>query len=199
MEGCKLVQIQSYENMDRTAGTTAVCAPCHYCKDRMGPESSTGDPAGLIWLDTLLPTVVGLSTFGGSITFTIIPAQNAIPTNRFDEGTVRTFVSLAWLFFILAFGCASTAQMVLALHRETIKAGFMDQRRKTGGWDWVVIGLFCWFPMSLFLQLLILTAFLFLSLVVVAFVPVVGWIAVCMTSLFFAGSVIVWALWVTTH
>jgi hypothetical protein len=160
------------------------------------------DPPGLTWLEGFLPSVIVLSSFGGSITFTVIPSQNQSPDSRFNPQNVRNYLALAWLFFVLALGAASTAQMVLTFHRPTVKAGFEKRPyrkwkkdvKDPGRWDFAVVRMFCWFPLSLLLQMLVLLAFLFLSFVVFAYAPAVGSVALGFTGLSTIGVVVLWAL-----
>lgn len=160
------------------------------------------EPPGLTWIEGFLPSVIVLSSFGGSITFTVIPSQNQSPDSRFNPQNVRNYLALAWLFFVLALATASTAQMVLTFHRPTVKAGFENgsyrewKKGVTGPnrWDPAVVRMFCWFPLSLLLQMLVLLAFLFLSFVVFAYAPAVGSVALGFTGLSTIGAVLIWVL-----
>src|SRR5690348_13775172 len=74
---------------------------------KQSPEKTV--PLGLTRLEGFLPIFITLCSFGGSITFTVIPTIDdgtPIP-HRFSATEVRTFLSLAWLFFVLALGLAA--------------------------------------------------------------------------------------------
>src|SRR4051812_17833012 len=90
---------------------------------------TTEDPIAVEWLDVFLPTVVQIAIFGGSITFTVVISNNKTPSAyKFREGTVTTFLALAWLFFVLALALASIAQMALSANRALIVRGFLDAK-----------------------------------------------------------------------
>jgi hypothetical protein len=118
------------------------------------------------WWDSFSKGIIGISTFGASISFSVIVTdlpdpiaiRESTPTKlgskiHFDKETVRKFLSLAWLMFLLALGFALISQLKL--------------RRSNGmGGSLQFLGLV--------LNGLILSAFMFLSLAVAAYVPEVG-------------------------
>jgi hypothetical protein len=163
----------------------------------------------LDWLDAFLPAVIAVSTFGGSITFTLIPGQLQAPSSTFEVSTVRVFLSLAWLFFFLAFAFAGVASLVLSFQRDNIKTTPNEQspeqqnpeeqnpqqppkarstRRNERYANWFIAH----FPISLMLQILVLLAFSFLGLAVAAYVPGVGWVAVGVTVVAIPAAVYFW-------
>lgn len=155
------------------------------------------DRPGLVWIEKLLPSIIVLSTFGGSITFSVIPSiDDAQPPNQdFTPQNVRTSLALAWLFFFLALATASAGKAILAFQRPSINAGFARKPpQEDNRWTGLVTWMFCRFPLSVFLQVLVLLAFLFSALVVVAYVEVVGWIAVAFTVFFIALAIAVWIM-----
>ncbi|OAL54617.1 hypothetical protein IQ07DRAFT_583869 [Pyrenochaeta sp. DS3sAY3a] len=174
------------------ANTTCSCTKKH-------------DPVGLSWLDNLLPSIVALSVFGGSITFSIIPSidDEKKPANQtVSSHQVRKYLSLAWLFFTLALVLSTAAQYVLAFNRPVVRVGFWriedgdcpvlsEQEKK---WCTPVNFMFCFVPMSLILQILVQLAFFFLALVVVAYVEVVGWVAVGFIGVSIGGTILVWII-----
>ncbi|QDS73239.1 hypothetical protein FKW77_004013 [Venturia effusa] len=155
--------------------------------------ATSPEPAELIWIESFFPAVIVLASFGGSITFSVIPSQLENSHNtRIGNQEVRNFLALAWLFFALALGTASTGQLVLTFHRENIEKRFQGQGISTERWARQAVWLICSFPISLVLQLLVLAAFLFLALVIAAYSPAVGWTAVGFASAGIVGAVPVW-------
>jgi uncharacterized low-complexity protein len=165
------------------------------------------DPPGFSWIESFLPAVIALSTFGGSITFSVIPsiASTDEPPYVFGVVAVRYFLSLAWLFFALALGISSAGQLVLTFHRDVVKEGFKAEKwsvwdrmygdrpeRDKKPWQRPAVCIFVRLPMSLVLQVLVLLAFLFLALVVVAYAKIVGWVAVAFTGIFMIGAFVMW-------
>ncbi|KAH0537510.1 hypothetical protein FGG08_005685 [Glutinoglossum americanum] len=166
-----------------------------------------GKPSGeraVEWWEGFLPAVIGVSTFGGSITFSVIVSeiadpgrlnpsnQNAVTYTRFQRETVRMFLALSWLLFIMALGVASMVAQLLSFHRERFRDNFekpmsgmpiLNMITNGGGLH----------GLSLLLNGLMLGAFYFLSLAVVAYVETVGWIAVAFTSTY---VLIVGGVWV---
>jgi len=175
--------------------------------------SKTQDEIAVEWLDKFLPTAIEIAIFGGSITFTVVISKNNDLAHIFGAGTVTTFLALAWLFFVLALALASIAQMALSVNRDLVLKGFHKERCKTSKaegdrkaqetneelceWrttkmDIFVVWMFVKFPLSLTVQIFILTAFVFLSLVVVAYRKEVGFIAVGFTGLCTFGAIVAW-------
>jgi hypothetical protein len=125
-----------------------------------------------------LSFILSVSIFGASI-FTVIVSDIADPAEiskspRFDRETVRMFLALAWLLFVVALGIAGFSLSVVTIRRERVRNG-SDQ-----AWNvrWKRLGL----ASSFVLQTCILGAFMFLSLAVVAYTEGGGWAAVACTS-----------------
>jgi hypothetical protein len=138
------------------------------------PNQSTSNARS--WWDSFSKGVIGISTFGASISFSVIVtdlpdpvAIRAASTSSlaakitFEKETVRKFLSLAWLMFLLALGFALISQLKL---------------RKSDGTGGSLKFL------GLILNGLILSAFMFLSLSVAAYVPEVGMAGVGFLSWF---------------
>jgi hypothetical protein len=135
----------------------------------------------LHWWDSFSKGIIGISTIGASICFSVIFSDLPDPVAirqvhdtafskkiHFDRETVRKFLSLSWLMFVLALGFAIIAQLKL---------------RKSTSWGSGLKAL------EITLNCLVLAAFMFLSLAVAAFVPEVGIAGVAFLS-FFAFTVI---------
>ncbi|KAM3500982.1 hypothetical protein MY10362_005938 [Beauveria mimosiformis] len=125
-----------------------------------------------------LSFILTLSIFGAS-TFTIIVSEIADPSHGkaspgFTRDTVRALLGGAWLLFVLALGLVALSMSLLALQREHAALQFDGPRRNA----WEHLGLF---GVSL-IQLFVISAFVLLSIVLVAYTKTVGWIAVAITS-----------------
>jgi MFS family permease len=137
---------------------------------------------------TFISFIVGVSIFGAS-TFAIIAGQiqdprQLSPTARFDMQTVRIFLALAWLYFIIALGVAGFSSSILTLKQEKHSVLTEDWHRR-----WKKFSL----AASIFLQSLVIGAFWFLSLALIAYVEVVGWIAVVVSG---AAGIFALVLWI---
>mgnify|MGYP004503243875 CR=1 FL=1 len=144
------------------------------------PKSSadTGSLETIKSFEGFLSFVLSLSIFGAS-TFAIIVSEIANPSEvspnaRFTRETVRSFLGIAWLLFIVALGIVAVSMSLLAYKREHPTAGF------EGFWEqrWDRLGLVA----SSLIQVSVIAAFLFLSLVLVAYTEAVGWVAVALSS-----------------
>ena len=150
-------------------------------------------PAEVQWLDSFLPSIIAVATFGGSITFSLVPAEPRAPST-FDKGKVTTFLALAWLFFLLALGYAISLALVLGFQRKVITDTLKGVGNPSGFSEkWAVIWVVV-MPVSLFLQIFILLAFFFLALVVLAYSKTVGIIAAVITGFFALAALVVWVV-----
>lgn len=120
--------------------------------------------------------IFSVAIFGAS-TFAVIAGQMADPADLwrpdgppFRLPTVRVFLSVAWLCFVLAIALAGYSSSLLTVLRQ--RASGVYSRAWGRGWDNIGI------LVSVVLHLLLVTAFLFLSLALVAYVGTVGWVAV---------------------
>jgi hypothetical protein len=110
----------------------------------------------------------------------------------------KPILALAWLFFVLALGVASAAEMALTFNRDNVVKRVKGEDLVLGGgyWKEIMVRLTCWlivrFPLSLAVQTLVLLAFLFLSLAVAAYHLVVGWIAFALTTTIIIVSSAAW-------
>jgi hypothetical protein len=128
-----------------------------------------------------------LSIFGAS-TFMIITQQMTDPADIisgslshgqqpiFSLQTVRTFIAIAWLCFILTLALTGFASSGFVLLRKKYghQSPDLGQVKMLGSVTWGHMGIL----VSLVLYILIITAFMFLSLAMAAYVGAVGWVAV---------------------
>jgi hypothetical protein len=158
--------------------------PFHKSIDLESGNSSFMNQKALHWWDSFSKGIIGISTFGASICFSVImtelpdpvPIRQASPSKltekvHFGKEAVRKFLSLSWLMFVLALGFAIISQIKLQRSREY-----------GSGLRWLEITL----------NGLILSAFMFLSLSVSAYVPEVGFVGVGFISFFALVLIIMW-------
>ena len=133
------------------------------------------------FFEILFPALIALSSVGSSITFSLIFIQDVEdPANvssqpRFSRNDVRNLLAMSWLLWTFTLGLSIFAACAVSFHRDTIKQGFKERHV---GWRW-------WGTVSSGgLQALGILAFIFMSLVVVAYVEFVGWTAVGFWSVF---------------
>ncbi|KAK1623385.1 hypothetical protein BDP81DRAFT_439437 [Colletotrichum phormii] len=122
-------------------------------------------------------------------TFAIIAGQMEDPTELwkpeqppFSLHEVRRFLAAAWLCFILTIAIAGYSSSLLTILRQ--KAQDLDDQSWHRNWDTVGIA------SSILVHLLLVLAFLFLSLGLVAYVGAIGWAAVgcsCLAGTFVIG------------
>ncbi|KAK4225757.1 hypothetical protein QBC38DRAFT_253244 [Podospora fimiseda] len=120
---------------------------------------------------TFISFVLTISIFGAS-TFAIIAGEMTDPADIWEEPsftlkTVRSFLALSWLGFILALSVAGLSTIVWTLWQQKKHDKKWDKR-----WKMVENG-----ALALILVLLI-GSFLLLSLTLVAYVGTVGWVVV---------------------
>lgn len=128
---------------------------------------------------TFITFIFSVSVFGAS-TFAIIASQMVDPADiwnpdppPFHLSTVRNFLAVAWLCFILSIAIAGYSLSILTLLREG-NVGALDKKAWARKWArWNIIGLVA----SMLLHLLLVVAFLFMSLALAAYVGAVGWVA----------------------
>ncbi|TFB02529.1 hypothetical protein CCMA1212_005598 [Trichoderma ghanense] len=135
--------------------------------------------------EAFLSFVLTVTIFGASI-FTVIvsdiPDPAAVsPEPKFSKQTIRTFLAISWLLFAVALSLGAFSMSVYYAQREKAGQGFTEEQiRKLRP-----LGVLA----SSMLQILIIVAFLFLSLVLVAYAEVVGWVAVAFSAAAAFGSV----------
>jgi len=174
--------------------------------NREPERSQQQKPHTITWIEKFIPAVSALSLFGGQITFTVIPSTLDQPDSRFSKQEVRNYLALAWLFFVLALGTASAAELFLHMHsgdirlsipirpplslasKETNKISVLGGIFALTSWvfqfgDWVIVWMFHADLVSLLLQVFVLLAFISLSAVVFAYAPAIGAVALGFTGL----------------
>ena len=126
--------------------------------------------------------VIGIATFGASITFSKIVEAPTTPFHHYGFTThqIQYLIASAWLLFILTLAFTSFFAGALSLYRPQAVQAFGETYGETR-----VKVLWYAIAVSAILFTLVIASFISLSLVVVAYVGAVGWIALFFT-LFFA-------------
>jgi hypothetical protein len=159
--------------------TRALSVPASSSATQTITPNTAGTAEAVASFQGFLSFIIGISIFGASI-FTVIISEIANPGDlseapRFTRETVRTFLGISWLLFVLALGVVALSMSLLAYQQEHKNTGINGPWR----YRWERLGLLA----SALIQLLVIAAFLFLSLVLVAYTEVVGWVAVAFTSI----------------
>ncbi|KAJ2982930.1 hypothetical protein NQ176_g1061 [Zarea fungicola] len=141
--------------------------------------NSTAPSEVLKSFEGFLSFILAISIFGAS-TFATIVSEIAEPNHsiarpHLTTGTIRALLGVAWLLFVLALGVVALSMSLLAYQREHPAARFDGPWKGT----WERLGIFA----ASLIQLLVIAAFVLLSIVLVAYTRTVGWVAVAMTSI----------------
>ncbi|KIV80988.1 hypothetical protein PV11_08443 [Exophiala sideris] len=161
--------------------------------------SDPHDPAGLRWLETLIPGVYFVSTFGSLITFTSTVGIFGTPRHYYAE--IQVFIALSWLFFTLSLALATLSSMALTFQRHHVRDAFERGYKswrggagtRTAGERGVVFGIVV-LGCGMWLMLLVCLAFVFLSLSVASYCLAVGWISVVVSVGMMVVTVLFWVL-----
>jgi hypothetical protein len=134
------------------------------------------------WFTGLFTTVIGISTLGASITFNYVIGVVSSPVHDsyFSAEEVQLFLSISWLLFLLALASASLASTILTFFKHSWHKDWNGEHGKTSQKE---VQLYATVATAL-LTGLVVAAFIFLCLVVAAYAPVVGWVALGFTSAF---------------
>jgi len=155
------------------------------------------DPPGLRWLETLIPGVYAVSTFGSLITFTSTVGIFGSPRHYGAE--IQDFIALSWLFFTLSLALATATAMALTFHRTHVRdafgRGYKSWRggagTRTAGERGVVFGIVV-LGCGMWMMILVCLAFVFLSLSVAAYTLAIGWIAFVASAAMMVLTILFW-------
>ena len=138
------------------------------------PAKQPGDRLAS-YFENFFRTVVGVATFGASITFSRIVQTPVAPFHDYGFSTdnIQYLLATSWLLFVVTLAFTSFFASALSLWRPAAVKAFGTQN----GRDRTKV---LWFAsaVSAFLFGLTVASFLTLALVVVAYVGPVGWVAV---------------------
>ena len=182
---------------------------------RIAPMAVHSGSSVATFFNGVFQTILAIGTLGASITFNYVlsnagpaPADtsssNASSTNnsntldtpasttggvpRFSAPTVQLFLSVSWLLFLLALAFASLGQTLLTFFRKHWERDWDGRHGRTSQ---VTVQWYAVLAAGM-MGGLVIAAFCLLCLVVVAYSPVVGWIALGFTAFF--GAIIAVAI-----
>lgn len=137
------------------------------------------------YFENFFRIVIGVATLGASITFAKIVQTPVAPFDNFgySKYDVQWFLAISWLLFVLVLAFTSFFASLLSLYRPQAVKAFGTQtsteRRKV---MWYVT------LVSSLLYGLTIAAFIFISLVVVAYSGPVGWVTIGFCVVFGIGG-----------
>jgi hypothetical protein len=161
-----------------TTGTTSA-------NDASGPnavENRKHDPQIVkTFFEGLTKIVVAISTLGSGFTFSFILNGVHPPSNSyFEASTVHLFLAISWFLFILALTLSSLATLLLNFWGDDVVKQWNQHR------GWPVTGCL----MGILLVSTIITPFMFVSLVIMAYQKPVGIAALCLVGCVYTGSLV---------
>jgi len=143
------------------------------------------------YFNSFFTTIVGVSTFGASVTFSKVLSTPVTPWIDYGISTdaIQNYLAISWLLFLLDLAITSFATSALSLYRpQAVKYfGTNDSSdRRIVMWYATVV--------SFALFGLLMAAFTFLGLAATAYVGPIGWVAVGFTAFFavLGIGVIIW-------
>ncbi|KIV95775.1 hypothetical protein PV10_03390 [Exophiala mesophila] len=151
---------------------------------RIEPMTTHSGASVASFFNGLFATIVGISTLGTSVTFSYVLSSNVQapralnPTFSLDE--IHSFLAVSWLLFLLAMAFGSLGSTLLTFYKKRWVADWDGYNGRTSRWAVQMYAV----TASAFMGGLVIGAFIILGLVVVAYSPTVGWIAVGVTSFF---------------
>ena len=182
---------------------------------RIAPEAAHSGSSVTTFFNGLFQTILAIGTLGASITFNYVlsnaspsvdtsadsdsgnsngsntldnPLATSSGSPRFSAATVQLFLSVSWLLFLLALAFASLGQTLLTFfwkHWERDWDGIHGRTSQVTVQWYAVLA-------AVVMGGLVIGAFALLCLVVVAYSPIVGWIALGFTGFF--GAIIAVAI-----
>jgi hypothetical protein len=132
-------------------------------------------------LPGFLSLIIAISIFGAS-TFASLVSQLATPT-KFSLSTVRTFMAISFLLFLLLLGVAAVSTILVDTENPMayfpiISAVYNPKGRSSRAQQAGKMRLLFSLLILFICQVLLVGAFMFMSLVIVAYAEPVGWVAV---------------------
>ena len=132
----------------------------------------------------LFTTVIGISSLGTSVTFSYVLTNNTSSPRSaqpfFNVDQIQLFLAISWLLFLLALANASLGSTVLTFFKEHWTKDWDGVNGKASQFE---VQMYAVFAVGL-MGALIIGAFVLLSLVVIAYSAVVGWVALGFTAFY---------------
>ena len=177
----RLPSLQNLPKLEKSDNSTPYSEHGHSFR-RIQPMTKHGSRSVGSWFKGLFATIIAVSSLGASITFSYVIGNINTPVagNHFGVADVQFFLGLSWLLFLLALASASLGSTLLNFFQEHWK---LDWDGHNGKKSQRSVQLYATFAFAL-LGALVIAAFVFLCLVVTAYTPVIGWMALGFTGLF---------------
>ncbi|KAJ9659139.1 hypothetical protein H2198_003281 [Neophaeococcomyces mojaviensis] len=156
--------------------------------EKIKPMAKHSGQSVVTFFNGLFQTIIAIATLGTSVTFSfILSSQTELsnPAAYYSQATVATFLSISWLLFLLALAFASLGSTLLTFFRAHWVHDWDGEHGRRSQFQVQMYAVLA----SGLMGVLIIGAFIMLCLVVVAYAPIVGWIALAFTGWF--GLVIV--------
>jgi len=165
--------------------------------------AASNDPPGYVWLSRLLPATIIVNTFANF--FTLLISVGAYgPARRFWD-SFHIFISLAWLFFLIALTLSILAQMIITYQHHHVLDAFGRGRDGYRKWrdsgsgsktfaERIAVGFVVKLPLAMIIAFIMLLGFLFCSLCVVSHSLAVGWIGFTWTIIMMVLAIVSWVL-----
>lgn len=150
---------------------------------KIKPMAKHSGQSVVTFFNGLFQTIIAISTLGTSVTFSFILTSNtdlSRPNAYYNQAQVATFLAISWLLFLLALAFASLGSTLLTFFKAHWTRDWDGEHGRTSQ---VEVQFYAVLASGL-LGGQIIGAFIFLCLVVVAYSPVVGWIALAFTGWF---------------
>lgn len=160
---------------------------------KIQPMAKHSGRSVVTFFNGLFQTIIAISTLGTSVTFSFILTSNtelSSPTAFFTQAQVATFLAISWLLFLLALAFGSLGSTLLTFFRAHWER---DWDGEHGRRSQLEVQLYAVLVSGL-LGGLIIGAFIFMCLVVVAYSSIVGWVALSFVG-WFALVIICAVLW----
>lgn len=173
---------------------TGILSEHGHSLDKIEPMSKHSGASVVTFFNGLFQTIIGTSTLGASITFSYVLSNTneqlstPIADPSFTVHEVQLFLSVSWLLFLLALASSATGSTLLTFFK---KHWIDDWDGLHGKTSQVTVQVYA-VTASAIMGGLTIGAFALLCLVVVAYSPIVGWIALAFTGGF--GIIILMAI-----
>jgi hypothetical protein len=138
-----------------------------------------------VWFKAFFQIVIALSTLGASVTFNYILSEVKDPKFLWSKPQIQVYLSISWLFFLLALAFASLASTLLNFFQGHAVRDWDGENRQRKRVLQYYVTVTC-----LVLYGLVIAAFVVMGLVVVAYSFVVGWVTIGFTAIFGIGGLL---------